>query len=230
MLSNRILRTAARGWLCALLLGVAVVSVSASAQTRRPVAVGVTVFADPNYRGASASFRTDTPDLRPYALSDKISSIEIPAGEVWEVCQDINYANRCQTFSNSVPNLRSIGWNDRISSLRMVRGGFRGDRSTSSQSLVFYDRPGYRGASTVLTSGSSNLGSIGNRAESVEVRSGTWELCDRTGRCATVSQNVPDLSRLGLSGRITSARLVNNYQDPRDRRNGSARRDRYDGR
>jgi hypothetical protein len=210
MLTNRILPSTTRAWLCALLLGVSIFSVSASAQSRRPVAVGITVFADPNYRGTSASFRTDTPDLRPYGLSDKISSIEIPAGEVWEVCQDVNYGNRCQTFSNSVPDLRSIGWNDKISSLRMVRGGGRGYGSTSSQGLIFYERPGYRGNSTVVTSASSNLGSIGNRAESVEVQSGTWELCDRTGRCTTVSQSVPDLSRNGLNGRINSVRLIHN--------------------
>jgi hypothetical protein len=35
-------------------------------------------------------------------------------------------------------------------------------------------------------------------------------LCDRIGRCASVSEGVPDLSQLGLNGQITSVRPVDN--------------------
>src|SRR3954471_24974160 len=97
---------------------------SASAQFRRNNAGGVTVYTNPNFTGESVSFRNDTPDLRGYSLNDKISSIDIPNGESWEICQDINYGNRCQIISGSISNLNSIGWNDRISSLRRVNGGF----------------------------------------------------------------------------------------------------------
>src|SRR5690242_4759627 len=65
---------------------------------------GIIVYSNPKYGGESATFRTDTPDLRQYALNDKISSLEITDGSAWEICQDINYANRCQVVSGSVPN------------------------------------------------------------------------------------------------------------------------------
>jgi hypothetical protein len=67
-------------------------------------------------------------------LNDKISSIRIPTGETWEVCQDIDYGNQCQVLSSSVADLRSIGWNDRISSLPRTNnnnGRFRDRRSGS---------------------------------------------------------------------------------------------------
>ena len=83
------------------MLFMAMFALSASAQSRR-YGTGITVYANPNFRGQSATFRTDTPDLRAYSLNDKISSMDIPNGEAWEVCQDINYANRCQVFSGSV--------------------------------------------------------------------------------------------------------------------------------
>ena len=203
---------------------------SASAQTRRNGG-GITVYTNPNFTGESVSFRNDTPDLRGYSLNDKISSLDIPNGESWEVCQDINYANRCQVFSGSVSDLRSMGWNDRISSLRRVSTTFNGRRtngvllpngSNRSQGLVLYDRPNFRGTSTVVNS-DSNVG-LGNGLGSAQVRGGSWQLCDRTGRCATVTQDVADLSQLGLRGRITSAHLVNGNQNNgvygRDRRYG----------
>ena len=215
----------------ALLLVTWAFAVSASAQSRR-YGSGITVYTNPNFTGESTSFRDDMPDLRAYALNDKISSLSIANGESWEVCQDINYANRCQVFSGSVSNLRDMGWNDRISSLRQVNASYNNGRrqdgvflpgtSNRSQGLVLYDRPFFRGTSTVVNS-EANVG-LGSRLGSAEVRGGTWQLCDRTGRCATITQDVPDLSRLGLSGRITSARLVNRSQASgaygRDRRYG----------
>jgi hypothetical protein len=233
MFNHRGQRSNANVWLLVLLITATtpLINSSLSAQSRPYGGTGVTLFANPNYRGESASFRDDTPDLRPYALNDKVSSIEIAPGDVWEICQDINYGNRCQVISNSVPDLRSIGWNDRISSLRRVRN-FRGQRSGgvlspgTSQSLVFYDRPGYRGTSTVVTSQTTSLGSIDNRGGSVEVRGGAWELCDRSGRCATVTQSVSDLSQLGLSGRISSVRPVTNQNYGRGRGYGRGQRDR----
>jgi hypothetical protein len=230
------------------MLGAFVLSGTAAAQVRRSGGIGITVFADPNFRGASATFRTDTPDLRPYGLNDKISSLQVAPGESWEVCQDINFGNRCEVFTTSVSDLRPIGWNDKISSLRRIAGGYGANRgvyndrsgvynspgAAYSPGIVIYAQPGFRGGSRVLT-GPSNLGSF-SRTGSVEVRSGTWELCDRGGRCTTVSQSVPDVSRLGLNG-ISSVRPIDYQRDNRDRRDGGNNRDRdfgegrrYDGR
>ena len=46
---------------------------------------------------------------------------------------------------------------------------------------------------------------------------GTWELRDNSGGCVTIDQDVPDVSYRGLNDRITSARIVNNFQYRRDR-------------
>jgi hypothetical protein len=218
------------------------VSASSSAQPRRNAGRGVTVFTDPEFRGESTTFRDDIPDLRSYGLNDKVSSIEIPNGESWEVCQDLNYANRCQAISGSVANLRDMGWNDRISSLRRVGNSFgnimgnrrgngngigmgKGNRSTNAGSLLFYERTGFHGSSTLVNSDASDLSFIG-RPSSVEVRGGTWELCDRSGRCATVTQSVKDLSQLGLRDRLQSANLLDNRDDRGFER---ARRNRNNG-
>jgi hypothetical protein len=229
-------RSSVGTWLLLIASTVSLMGVSATAQTRRYGNGGITVYADPNFRGKSATFGSDTPDLRPYGLNDKISSFDIPIGESWEVCQDINYGNRCQVFSSSVSDLRRLGWNDTISSLRRVRG-FQGQRSggilspNAMPQLVIYDRPGFRGSSRTITAQTSNIGSIGSRGGSVEVLSGAWDLCDRYGRCATVRQSVPDLSQLGLNGPITSIRPINTngQRNQGNRRNDSDGDDRHYG-
>lgn len=213
-------------------------------QQRRPVGVGVTVFVNPNFSGQSASFRDDTPTLVPYGLNDKISSIQIPQGEIWEVCQDINYANRCQTLTASVANLSSIGWNDTISSLRRVRGGYQGANQGANQggyqggyqgggvlqqnvplALIVFDRPGFRGTSRTLTSQATNLN---YRAGSVQLRGGgSWEVCDRARHCANVTQNVTDLSQLGLTGSIATVRPLNDQYGQNGRRDGRNRDQNY---
>src|SRR5215210_348499 len=97
-----------------VLIALCLIGVSVSAQSRRFGNRGVTVYADPDFRGESATFRDDTPDMRGYGLNDKVSSIEVPNGDTWEICQDIHFGNRCQIISGSISNLREIGWNDRI--------------------------------------------------------------------------------------------------------------------
>jgi hypothetical protein len=77
--------------------------------------------------------------------------------------------------------------------------------------LVLYDRPNYRGDARDILTSSNNLGSIGDRARSVEVYGGTWELCEaafRNARCVTLSNDVPDLRSLGLRNGVTAVREV----------------------
>jgi len=188
----------------------------------------VTVYVDPNYRGQSATFRDDTPNLVPLNLNDKVSSIRISDGDAWEVCQDIDYGNQCQVLTSSVADLRSMGWNDRISSLRRASngryrdGGYQGPRQggvfqpNAQQGLLFFDGDNFRGRSTLVTGGSSNMRFAAWQG-SVQIRGGgTWEVCDNSGGCVTINQDVSDLSQLGLNDRITSARVVNQYRRDRD--------------
>jgi hypothetical protein len=178
------------------------------------------LFADPNFRGRSVTVNGSVNDLRQYNMNDAVTSIEIPDGETWEICQDIDFGNQCTTISGSVADLRSMGWNDRISSMREVGGrnyrnrryddGAYNDNNqyNNQNGLVFFDRPNFRGGTTLVT----NNGSTGAvpRSGSVQVRGGgVWRVCDNTGDCATIDRDVNDLNRLGLYGRITSVREVN---------------------
>jgi beta/gamma crystallin len=178
--------------------------------------IGITVFRDENFRGRSATFRQDVPDLRQYDLNDRITSLTVAPGEYWEACESPNYQGRCVVFSAEERDLRSAGWSDKISSLRRVRreggsgGGYR--PPLGKFGVILYDEPFFRGRSVSIKDSVDNLRSVNfhDRAESVRVVSGTWELCaePRFRRCQTVSGDVPNLSALGLNKKLSSARAA----------------------
>jgi hypothetical protein len=193
-----------------------------TAQRRGQGYAGITVFEHPDFRGHSVTFREGISDLRDHGLNDRITSIEIDGSQAWEVCRDIEFAGGCRVFTGSIEDLREEGWNDRISSLRpagFVRGGRgnvwgntpnRGVRGADSR-LALYARPNYRGDARDFAISTMNLGAIGDNARSVRVYGGTWELCEgvlRNPRCVTVTEDVPDLHRLGLRNGVTSVREV----------------------
>ena len=219
----------------AVVLAVSAFSIDASAQRRdrgySGYNDGITVYEDPDYRGDSATFRNEVADLRADGMNDRISSIHVNGNQSWEVCRDINFAGDCRVFTGSVEDLRQEGWNDRISSMRVVgfarngnnrngnngNGGWwnngYGNGRGSQTRLVVYDRTNFRGDARDIVNNATNLGSLGDRARSVQVYGGTWELCDgasRNSRCVTVSQSVPDLRSLGLRDGVASVREVGN--------------------
>ena len=213
----------------AFVLTVSAFSLDASAQRQRGRGFGysgITVYEHPDFRGDSVTFRSEVPDLREHGLNDRISSIEVDGNQAWEVCRDINFEGGCRVFQGTIDDLRSEGWNDRISSMRAVgftrgnnnrtnRGGVwgntRGNNRTRQSRIVLYDRPNFRGDSRDVITGSTNLGSVGDRARSVQVYGGTWELCEgafRNERCVTVSEDIPDLRNVGFRNGVSSAREV----------------------
>jgi hypothetical protein len=173
--------------------------------------VGITVFRDENFRGENATFRQDVTDLRRYGFNDRITSLRVAPGEYWEACESPNYQGRCQVFSGDERNLRNVGWTDRISSLRRVRGGGVGGRGGYGKfGIVLYDDPYFRGRSVTIKDPTENLRSVNfhDRAESVRVIGGSWELCSepRFRRCQTVDRDVALLSSLGMNKKLSSVR------------------------
>ena len=210
-----------------LALAVSALSFDASAQQRgRGIGYsGITVYEHPDFRGDNVTFRNEVPDLREHGLNDRISSIQVDGNQSWEVCRDANFGGGCRVFQGTIDDLRAEGWNDRISSMRAVGfgrgnngngrgwgwGNQRGNNNYRQSRLVLYDRPNFRGDSRDVMNSATNLGSNGDRARSVQVYGGTWELCDaasRNARCVTVSEDVPDLRNIGLRNGVASAREV----------------------
>lgn len=182
--------------------------------------VRITVYDDVNFQGAPFTFRNGIADLREFGLNDRISSLQVTAGESWEVCENTNFSGRCVIVSGSDRDLRPRGWNDRISSIRPVpsrQGGVNPDDRNGRRDgfvvpprreIVLFDQPGYRGVAQNVTQAAPGLGAFANRARSVQILDGVWELCEQSrwgGRCVRITSSVPDIGRIGLNG-VASAR------------------------
>jgi hypothetical protein len=185
------------------------------AQQRQMGGVGITVFTDRNFRGKSATFQEDVPDLARYGLNDRISSLRVAPGEQWEVCEHSNYQGRCVVFSGDEPRLTDSSWGDVISSLRRAGGGAvfpPGSPVPASQSgwyIVLYDQPNYRGTPTNYKGPVPALSGYSRPAQSVTIGRGVWELCEGTnftGHCLVLDKSVPDLYAYGLKNRLSSVR------------------------
>jgi hypothetical protein len=173
---------------------------------------GITVFRDRDFRGAAATYRTDMPNLDRTEFNDQISSIRVANGEQWEVCEHANYRGRCVVISGEENDLRRNSWDNMISSIRRVRGGGYpgpGPYPDEQPYIILHTDQNYRGGNSRYTDRTNNLFAMNNRAESVTVGRGEWQLCDGImfgGRCVTVSQSVPNLSSIGMKDKIRSVR------------------------
>ena len=180
-----------------------------------PAGAGVTIYAEPNFRGPNANVHGDLADLRQVNMNDRVASLRIGRGEVWEVCENANYRGRCRLFSDDDANLDRVNWGGMISSMRRLRSGegrgFLPPASQMRSRLVIFDDTAFRGRSVAITNQTPTVRLPGDRARSVKVYGGAWELCDRDrfrGRCVTVTDKVPDLGRVGLRDTVASAHPV----------------------
>lgn len=186
------------------------------AEPRQVGGVGIAVFSDANFRGRNATFRTDTPDLTPYDLNDRISSLRVAPGEMWEVCEHRNYGGRCQVFSGAEPNLGKLEWSDAISSLRRVRGPGGGDEyyppiEPPRRGLELFSRPRFQGDRRLIHEPVADLKRLGFNDDARSLRldpSQSWEICADTNfrNCRVVNNDWSDLSGVGMAGRISSVR------------------------
>ena len=189
-------------------------AIGGAAQPRQMGGVGITVYADAGFKGDNATFRSDQSDLGPSGFGNRISSLQVAPGEIWEVCQGINYGPPCQVFSGNEADLRRRSWNDRISSLRRVRGraGGGGFPNPGRGRLVLYSDERFRGEAVPISGPTPSLGSFNDKAESLRIDSGTWEVCEdiNYGKCRTVSRDMSSLGSLGLAKRVSSVRPLLN--------------------
>jgi hypothetical protein len=89
-------------------------------------------------------------------------------------------------------------------------GGSRG--RSSRPNIQLFSSTGFRGERLWLTTSTSSLGfyNFNNRARSARVV-GRWMVCDRPnfrGSCRTINSSRSSFSSMGMSGRISSVRLL----------------------
>lgn len=172
------------------------------------------IFEGANFAGVSMPVNGALPDLVSYRFNDSASSIAVNFG-AWEVCEGVNFTGRCEVIDANVPDLKYIRMNDNITSIRPLEERVYPPRTSAVPGpygeVVIYSGTYMRGDALPVSGDAPDLVRAGfnDRARSVEIRSGVWQLCTDDGyrgRCEVVNASVPDLGALGLSGSLSSLR------------------------
>jgi hypothetical protein len=92
--------------------------------------------------------------------------------------------------------------------------------ATASAQVTFFEHDGFRGRSFTSDRSIVDFARFGfnDRASSVIVRSGHWELCDDArfgGRCVVLRPGrYPSLSAMGMNDRVSSVRRAGSRRPP----------------
>lgn len=178
-------------------------------------AAEITLYEHANFAGAQLTLRGYTADVSSTGFNDRASSIVVTSGR-WELCTDANFKGTCVTVTRGEYPVLDSSLNDRITSARETGsyGETRGSYNDyGSGAIELFDEPNFGGRSLRLDRDAATLTQSGfnDRAASVVVSKGTWELCsdaDYGGTCRTYAPGrYADLG-YGMARQLSSARLL----------------------
>ena len=184
----------------------------------------VTFYEREGFQGRSFTTERQIGNFERFGFNDRASSVEV-LRDRWEVCEDARFRGRCVVLRpGRYPSLAAMGLNDRVSSVRAVSRNARIDDDRYAPApyaptpvaaqVTFYEREGFQGRSFTTEERIGNFANhdFNDRASSVEVLGGLWEVCEDarfSGRCVVLRPGrYPSLAAMGLNDRVSSARTV----------------------
>jgi hypothetical protein len=182
----------------------------------------LTLFSDDNFGGRSVTLRGPTPDLVPLGFNDRTSSVMVRSGS-WELCEHANFQGHCTVLQRGEYR-RLEGFNDKVSSAREVGDrdhndrGDRGDRPGlgggpgRQEPIVLFAQASFGGRRAELHGDARKLDDydFNDRAGSVIVNEGRWELCEHAdfgGHCIVLNPGRYEFLN-DMNNRISSVRRL----------------------
>ncbi len=171
-------------------------------------AAEITLWEGPGFRGHSYSSNRTIANFGDVGFNDRASSIVIRSGS-WQLCSDAYFRGRCVTLAaGKYPSLASMGLENSVSSVRELPDRLGGGASRAR--VVLFDGANFSGRTYDVTGPVANFEPLGynDRARSMIVQDGTWELCRDSqfgGYCRRFGPG--RYANLGsLSGQVSSMR------------------------
>jgi hypothetical protein len=183
-------------------------------------AAEITIYKQPNYTGAQLTLRGHTPNLARMGFADQASSIVVSSGR-WELCTQPDFKGECVTLNRGEYAMLDPRLNHRIESAREV-GSYAEQTGSYNRygrgSIELFARPGFGGATVRIERDTPNLDTAGfnDRAASVVVNEGTWQLCSDGafgGNCRVYAPGRYSDLGYGMAKQVSSARLVRSSRD-----------------
>ncbi len=170
----------------------------------------VTLYPAEGFRGNGFRVEQAVGNFDRQGFSATNGSVHVESGN-WELCDDRQFRGRCVALSpGRYPSLASAGLQRRVSSVRRLDGNSLTPRSE----VTLYDEKNFGGGAVTTRDGLAGLRAqdFNDRAASLVVSGGTWEVCENTdfgGRCVTLNPGrYASLDAYGLTDRISSLRPV----------------------
>jgi hypothetical protein len=155
-------------------------------------AAEITLFKQPNFSGEALTLRDDATHLGNRGFLDQVSSIDVKSGQ-WQFCTQPDFKGDCVVLDRGrYPSLEQT-LNHRIESVREVtRHADRGRderyyegarRASRAPAVELFGAPDFRGKAMALNRDADTLfdGRFDQRAASLVINEGTWELCTDPG-------------------------------------------------
>lgn len=189
--------------------------VGATAVVAGAAIADVTLFDNEHYVGREFNINQMTPNLEPLGFNDRAQSA-IVRDTSWEFCVDAGFNGSCTVLPpGRYPSLGALS--SKLSSARPV-GGVPGAVSSAGSppatlppigTVTFYENENFGGRQFRLDQMIPNFaGRYNDRARSMVVESGSWEVCvdaDFRGDCRIfIPGRYPTLA--GLGARVSSVR------------------------
>ena len=181
----------------------------------------VTFYERDGFQGRSFTTESQVGNFERYGFNDRASSVVVTK-DSWEVCQNNQFGGRCAVLQpGQYPSLAAMGLNDRVSSVRAVRNTAP---AAQTPQVTFYENESFGGRSFLTNTQVRNLNrnQFNDRASSVVVTGGAWELCEDVrynGRCVVLRPGqYPSMTAMGLNDRVSSVRAVSQEARQDDKR------------
>jgi len=175
----------------------------------------IVFFELPDFNGRRYGVNDSVSNMSSGGFNDRASSVVVRSGN-WQLCTDAYFRGRCVTLNpGEYRNLGQVGLANQISSARQLGGSPGGGWSgggAPGASVTLYEDTQFGGRSFGVSGDVPNLGrtDFNDRARSIFVEGGTWELCrddGYRGGCQTFGPGRhPDLGP--LAGAVSSIRRV----------------------
>ncbi len=190
-----------------------------------PGAAQITFYENAGFAGRSFTANQQVGNFERYGFNDRASSAVV-VGDRWEVCEDVRFNGRCVVLRpGRYASLAAMGLGDRISSVRRLTPNTPIDNARyapapvvaqvpAQAQIILYDNEGFGGRSFPANQDVGNFAGTGfnDRASSVVVLGGPWEVCEHAGfngRCMVLRPGrYPSLAAMGMDDRVSSVRLV----------------------
>lgn len=194
----------------------------------------ISLYEDAGFNGRQVTLRALISSINSIGFNDRTTSIVVRAGR-WEVCSDDGFKGDCAIFDPGQYASLDGRFDKRISSLREV--GTVADAApaavSSYGSVELFAQPNFAGRRARIDRDAVNFTPMGfnDRASSLIVQGGSWEMCtdaDFGGTCRTFSPGRYASLGYGMTKAISSARPVRMQEAPAVMHGGGWRRGQRD--